>query len=126
MQPSTYDQITFLLAKEVGFDCFFQKEGEYALRKHDAGCCGPPFYGKAAGPNPCHEVPLEYYQLCLEIEGATVKLNGCIRFDLNDPESIDKFKAEFTDLRALAAKIEAKLYPKNRDAGEPGFMVRRK
>lgn len=126
MNPSTYDQIAFLLAKEVGFDCFFQRQGEYALRKDNAGCCGPAFYGKAAGPNPCHEVPLGFYQLCLEIDGATVSINGCIHFDLNDPASIDQFKAEFRDLQALTDKIEAKLYPKNKNVGEPGYMRFRK
>lgn len=105
MEASLYDKIAFSLAQEVGFTCYKQREGEYSFRKEGIGC-GPCLYGRSAGPNPCGEVPLEWYELCIEIDGSWLFINGVIKFDLNDPNSIEKFKAELADTEALRKKVE--------------------
>lgn len=105
MEASFYDKIAFTLAQELGFESYKQRDGEYSFRKKGIGC-GPCLHGRSAGPNPCGEAPLEWYELCIEFQGSDLFINGVLKFDLNDPASIDKIKAEFTDTEALRQKIE--------------------
>lgn len=120
MSDNLYNQIAFALAKEIGFYCFYVAKGEYSFQKSGIGC-GPTLCGKAAGRNPCMEVPLDHYQLCINIEGSKLSINNVIHFDLTDPTSIEKFKAEFTNTARLAQKIDNLRYPHLAKSGEPGF-----
>ncbi len=105
MEASFSDKLAGSLAIEVGFDCYkLQSDGIYAFRKKGIGS-GPPLHGWAAGPNPCGEIPLDWYELCIEIRDTTLIINGVLKFDLNDPNSIDKIKAEFNDTATLTKKI---------------------
>ncbi len=129
MEVSLCDQIAFAIAKEIGFECYKKVEGEYVLKKNDAGAMSPPLYGHSAGPNPCGEIPLGWYEVYLEIKGNIMTLNGAVRFDLNDPESLNKFKAEFQDLERLEQKISNRRqgHPDNGYEGsdEPGIFYKK-
>lgn len=121
-KPTLYDQIALALAKEIGFDCFFQKDGEYAIRKSNVEWPSPSFSRETKNHPVAHYIPppLGPYQLFLHIDGSTVSINGCIHFDLNDPESVTRFKEEFKDLRVLTHKIDNELYFESVD--QPGLF----
>lgn len=100
------DQIAASLAYEVGFTCHGQGNGQYAYRRYNAGVESPPLRGPSAGPNPCYEVPLGYYEIYMVFEGSRVKIHNVIVYDLNDPKSIDQIKHEFADLNRLRERIK--------------------
>lgn len=123
-EAGLYDKIAFSIAKEVRFACYKRAEGQYAFKTDNAGTQSPPLTGISAGPNPCYEVPLEYYEIYVTIEGSILKLHHILRFDLNDPDSLDKIKDEFSDLNRLRERIkkaeEAAFAERH---GEPGYLT---
>lgn len=121
-EAGLYDKIAFSIAKEVGFDCYKKALGEYAFRSENRKTQSPPLVGISAGPNPCYEVPLGYYEIYVTIEGSKLTLHKVLIFDLNEPDSLDKIKDEFSDLNRLRDRIkkaeEEAFMERN---GEPGF-----
>ena len=106
MEANFYDKVAFTIAQSLDFECYKLRNHGYSFRKDCAGNYSPPLYGTAAGPNPCSEIPLGYFILCITIVDCVFIINGVLKFDLNDPTCIDEIKAEFQDLTALSKKIQ--------------------
>jgi hypothetical protein len=111
---TNHDTIAAAIAHEIGFTCYLRShignESKYCWRlKRDSN--DPRLIGTPSIPipdnysvNPCSEIPIDY-EVYVTIEGDTIHINNSLRFNIQDPKSIDKIKEAFTNLTALNNKL---------------------